>query len=115
MTSIHQKIGFVPWAGKSEILQFEHADTPVAPPLPLLASKQAEHLHQLTWRFCVIARGAAQGHIPKQQFATIYERFGEYKVQTHPLNLMLSFAPELFAYYCGLLDFALLAPTSSEL
>jgi hypothetical protein len=38
------------------------------------------------------------------------EGFSGSNIQSHPINLILSFAPELFAYYMALLDFALFNP-----
>jgi hypothetical protein len=40
--------------------------------------------------------------------------FSGSNVQSHPINLILSFAPELFAYYVALLDFALFNPETSS-
>ena len=36
--------------------------------------------------------------------------FSGTSLPTHPINLILSFAPELFSYYIALLDFALFNP-----
>lgn len=110
ITGLHQNIGYVPWVSAVDLDHPDHFETPDAPQLPGLESEQADRLNRLTWRFCVLARGTANGRISKEKFTQLYSHFSGGTVQKHPLNLILSFAPELFAYYVGLLDFALYSP-----
>jgi hypothetical protein len=108
--NLNSKIGYVPWATQVNLDRHDHFDAPDAPELPYLASPQASALNEITWAFCVLGRATAHGVLPNGNYREHLKQFVGTHVQTHPINLILSFAPELFAYYVALLDFALYCP-----
>jgi hypothetical protein len=117
--AINATIGYSP-KGDTSWTKFQSQESEDYPPLPLIANRQARQLADLTWALCVLTRGKAHGFVSKEQLATYFPLFTPQKdlppgvtmVQAHPVNLVLSFAPELFAYYTGLLDFVLYRPNS---
>lgn len=108
--NLNAKIGYMPWATQVNPDRHDHFDAPDAPGLPLLASPQAGALNEITWAFCVLARATAHGVLTTAKYREHLRHFTGTTVQSHPLNLILSFSPELFAYYTALLDFALYRP-----
>lgn len=110
LPSLKGVIGYRPWADSANLDRPDHFEVPDAPSLPLLSSEQAVQLNTATWTLCVLSRAAANGLISSKEFAQKLEGFTGSNVQSHPINLILSFAPELFAYYVALLDFALFNP-----
>jgi hypothetical protein len=108
--NLNGKIGYKTWARVASLDNHGHYDAPNAPDLPLLASPQAEQLNGLVWALCVLSRGTAHGRMPGSTFAELLPRVSHDSLHKRPINLALSFAPELFAYYTALLDFALYNP-----
>jgi hypothetical protein len=107
MPFLNGRIGYLPWAGDSNLERPDHFDAPSFPELPLLDSPQANQLSGMAWCFCVLARGTAHGRLEICDFSKHLAVFMGSPVPAHPLNLILTCAPELFAYYSALLDFAL--------
>ena len=107
-------IGYRPWADNANLDRPDHFEVPDAPSLPLLTSEQAIQLNTATWTLCVLSRATAHGLISTTEFVQKMNGFSGSNVQSHPINLILSFAPELFAYYVALLDFALFNPETSS-
>lgn len=107
-------IGYRSWAENVNLDRPDHFDVQDAPFLPLLGSEQAIQLNTATWTLCVLCRATAHGLISSNDWALHLNGFSGSNVQSHPINLILSFAPELFAYYVALLDFALFNPNRSE-
>ena len=100
-------IGYRPWADNANLDRPDHFEVPDAPCLPLLTSEQSNQLNTATWTLCVLSRATAHGLISSKEFTQKMDGFSGSNIQSHPINLILSFAPELFAYYMALLDFAL--------
>jgi hypothetical protein len=109
--NLNSKVGYTPWAAQANLDRHDHFDAQDAPELPLLGSPQAGALNEITWAFCVLARATAHGVLPTVMYREHLRHFVGTSVQSHPLNLILSFAPELFSYYTALLDFALYRPS----
>lgn len=81
------------------------------PSLPGLNTPESQRIANLTWALCAVARGTAHGRISTDQFHRYLPDFGGENTNRSAINILLSFAPELFAYYVGLLDFALFNTT----
>jgi hypothetical protein len=107
-------IGYRPWTDSVNLDRPDHFEVPDAPCLPLLTSEQSSQLSIATWTLCALSRAAAHGLISSKEFTQKMEGFSGSNIQSHPINLMLSFAPELFAYYMALLDFALFNSKTSS-
>jgi len=107
MPLLKGRIGYRPWAGDSNLERPDHFEAPPFPELPLLDSPQAHQLNGIAWCFCVLARGTAHGRIEINEFSKHLLAFKGTPVPADPLNLILTCAPELFAYYSALLDFTL--------
>ena len=91
--------------------QFE---TRYYPELPCLGSQQAKQIADITWALCLITRVKAHALPGAQAAQTSFDLFFNTHVSCHPINIILSFAPELFGYYIDLLDFGLYQePTTS--
>ncbi|MDA7891786.1 hypothetical protein N9B14_04365 [Akkermansiaceae bacterium] len=86
---------------------YDHVQTNEFPPLPGLNTPESQRIANLTWALCAVARGTAHGRISTDQFHRYLPAFGGENANRSAINILLSFAPELFAYYVGLLDFAL--------
>lgn len=112
--NLNNKIGYMPWATQSNPDRHDHFDAPDAPEIPYLASPQAGALNEITWAFCVLSRATAHGVLSTAKYRDHLKLFVGATVQSHPLNLILSFAPELSAYYTALLDFALYRPATES-
>lgn len=105
---INKSIGYDPDNRLTQRRFSEEAETLYYPELPSLDSPQAKQLADLTWALCVTARATAHGCMPQATFFNLKNRFYGGSHAQHPINLVLTFAPELSAYYTALLDFALL-------
>lgn len=110
LPSLKTVIGYRPWVDNANLDRPDHFEVPHAPCLPLLTSEQSSQLNTATWTLCVLSRAAAHGLISSNEFTQKMEGFSGSNIQSHPINLILSFAPELFSYYTALLDFALFNP-----
>ena len=99
-----QSIGYQP----SQRLTTYESETIYYPDLPSLDNPQAKQLADLTWALCVTARATAHGKMNLTTFTKLKNQFSADNIAKHPINLVLTFAPELYAYYTALLDFALL-------
>ncbi len=110
LPSLKTVIGYRPWVDNANLDRPDHFEVPDAPCLPLLTSEQSSQLNTATWTLCALSRAAANGLISSKEFTQKMEGFSGSNIQSHPINLILSFAPELFAYYMALLDFALFNP-----
>lgn len=86
---------------------YDHVQKNEFPPLPGLNTPESQRIANLTWALCAVARGTAHGRISTDQFHRYLPAFGGENANRSAINILLSFAPELFAYYVGLLDFAL--------
>ncbi|MBK1829599.1 hypothetical protein JIN77_02590 [Verrucomicrobiaceae bacterium R5-34] len=107
--AINKSIDYQPSNRLTQRTFSEQAETLYYPDLPSLDNPQARQLAELTWAFCVASRATAHGKIPMTKFIQLKDLFTGTS-PTHsknPVNLILTFAPELFAYYSALLDFAL--------
>ena len=102
--NINQSIGYQP----SQRLSTYESETIYYPDLPSLDNPQAKQLADLSWALCVTARATAHGKMNLTTFTKLKNQFSADNIAKHPINLVLTFAPELYAYYTALLDFALL-------
>tara|TARA_R110002096_G_scaffold233047_2_gene423010 strand:+ start:9582 stop:13142 length:3561 start_codon:yes stop_codon:yes gene_type:complete len=106
------QIGYSPAPRVLDLDRMDHFDTQYFPDLPALGGTQAKHLADLAWTICLLSRATAHGINSRENFVEKMRLFTGKSVHSSSLNLVLSFAPELFAYYTALLDFALFNPTS---
>jgi hypothetical protein len=104
---LNDKLGYKPVARGFNFDRPDHYESVYYPDIPLLSSPQAKQIADLTWAFCVATRAKAHGRISSDEFQNTFALFSGVSVQTHPINLILSFTPELFSYYTALLDFGL--------
>jgi hypothetical protein len=104
---LNNRLGYTPVARGANFDRPDQYEPLYYPDLPLLSSPQAKQIADLTWAFCVATRARAHGRISSDDFQETFSLFSGVNVQTHPINLILSFAPELFSYYTALLDFGL--------
>lgn len=114
IANLNGRIGYSPWCRVPSLENQSHFDAPNAPDLPLLASPQVEQLNGLVWVLCVAARGTAHDRVTETSFEEVIARLSHESLHKRPINLALSFAPELFAYYTALLDFALYNPAAES-
>lgn len=114
IASLNGRIGYAPWCRVPSLDNQSHYSAPNAPDLPLLGSVQAEQLNGLVWAICVASRGTAHGMVTETSFEDMVRRLSHSSSHRNPINLALSFAPELFAYYTALLDFALYNPAAES-
>ena len=111
---LNQKIGYLPSARGANLDRPDHFEPHYFPDLPALGFPQAKQLADLTWGICLLTRSAANGVVDERFFQDRLRLFVKPNVQASPINLVLSFAPELFAYYVALLDFSLFVNSSSS-
>ncbi len=109
---INRMVGYQPenkitWRHSTQVSETIHY-----PDLPGIDNKQAKCLAELTWGLCVTARATAHGRTPAPDFRRIYHIFSGQQPDP-PVHIVLTFAPELFAYYTALLDFALHSATTN--
>jgi len=105
---INQSIHYVPETRLSQTFHHQdQAETLNYPDLPTIDTPQAKQLADLTWALCVATRATAHGKMSPEAFSKLVKAFAGTTPNQRPLNLILTFAPELFAYYTALLDFAL--------
>lgn len=114
LPSLKAIINYRSWADQANLDRPDQFDAPDAPPLPLLKYEQANQINTATWTLCVLSRATAHGLISNEDFTLRLNGFFGNNIQSHPINLILSFAPELFAYYMALLDFALFTPDKNK-
>ena len=108
--TLNSRIGYRPEGRTANLDQPDHYEALHFPDLPSLSSVQAKQIADLAWGFCVVNRAKAHGRMASQEAREALTLFSGTSLQTHPINLILSFAPELFSYYIALLDFALFNP-----
>jgi hypothetical protein len=113
--TLNNRIGYRPEGRSANLDQPDHYETLHFPDLPSLSSLQAKQVADLTWAFCVANRARAHGRMGSKESQEALTLFSGTSLPTHPINLILSFAPELFSYYIALLDFALFNPETSAL
>ena len=113
ISTLNSRIGYRPEGRAPNLDQPDHYETLYYPDLPSLSSVQAKKIADLTWAFCIAIRAKAHGRMGSGESKEILTLFSGTSIQTHPINLILSFATELFSYYVGLFDFALYNPEST--
>lgn len=113
--TLNNRIGYRPEGRSANLDQPDRYETLHFPDLPSLSSLQAKQIADLTWAFCVANRARAHERMGSQESQETLALFSGTSLPTHPTNLILSFAPELFSYYIALLDFALFNPQTSTL
>lgn len=102
------QVNYTPAPRSVNLDRMEHYDTQYFPDLPALSSNQAKQIADLTWTICLLIRLTAHNVISGETFEERFRLFTGRSIHTNSLNQVLSFAPELFAYYTALFDFALL-------
>jgi hypothetical protein len=115
IVTLNTRIGYRPEGRSANLDQPAHYEALHFPELPSLSSVQAKQIADLTWAFCVANRARAHARMESKESQETLALFSGTSLPTHPINLILSFAPELFSYYIALLDFALFnleTPTS---
>lgn len=106
--SIHKPICFPPFT-KSRIMGFnEVTENFDFPEWPALTSDQSSQIADISWALACVSRTAAHGLISSAEFKKHMTLFTGKSLTEAPINIVFSFAPELFAYQFALLDFALL-------
>ena len=109
---LNRQVNYTPAPRTVNLDRMEHFDTQYFPDLPALSCNQAKQIADLTWTICLLVRLTAHGVISGETFEDRFRLFTGRSLHANPLNLVLSFAPELFAYYTALFDFALLDKSS---
>jgi hypothetical protein len=112
--TLNSSIGYRPEGRAANFDQPDHYDALHFPEVPSLNSTQAKQIADLAWGFCVVNRARAHGRLGTREYQETLTLFSGSSLQTHPINLILSFAPELFGYYIALLDFALFTPEAPK-
>lgn len=110
--TLNSKIGYRPEGRAANLDRPDYYESLHFPELPSLSNNQAKQIADLTWGFCLVIRAKAHGKMGSTEAREILNIFSGTSLPTHPINLILSFAPELFSYYIALLDFALFKPES---
>jgi hypothetical protein len=110
--TLNAKIGYRPEGRAANLDQPDRYEALHFPELPSLSSAQAKQIADITWAFCLTIRAKAHKKLGTEESKEILSLFSGSSQLTQPINLILSFAPELFAYYVALLDFALFNPDS---
>jgi len=113
--TLNSRIGYRPEGRTANLDRPDHYEPLHFPTLPTLSSVQAKQIADLAWAFCVVNRAKAHGRVVSQEAREVLTLFSGTSLITHPINLILSFAPELFSYYIALLDFSLFTPKASKL
>jgi hypothetical protein len=113
--TLNGKIGYRPEGRSASLDQPDRYEALHFPELPSLSSVQAKQIADLAWAFCVANRARAHGRMESLESKETLTLFSGTSLPTHPINLILSFAPELFSYYIALLDFALFNPDTTKL
>jgi hypothetical protein len=111
--TLNSRIGYRPEGRSVNFDQSDHYEALHFPELPSLSSIQAKQIADLAWAFCVANRARAHGRMNSDEAQEALSLFSGTSLPTHPINLILSFAPELFCYHVALLDFALFNPESN--
>lgn len=114
LPSLKTVINYRPWTDYTNLERPDQFDVPDAPSLPLIKNEQASQINTVTWTLCVLSRATAHRLISNEDFTLRIKGFCGTNIQSHPINLILSLAPELFAYYIALLDFALFTPDKNK-
>lgn len=110
IVSLNSSIGYRPEGHPANLDHPDHFEPLYYPDLPCLSGVQAKQIADLTWAFCIAIRAKAHGRMCSNESKEIFTLFSGFSTPTHPINMILSFAPELFSYYVGLFDFALYNP-----
>jgi hypothetical protein len=104
---LNQRIGYQPTARGANLDRPDQFEAHYFPDLPAMGSPQSKQIADMTWAICLLTRATAHGLIDRDIYRERIRIFSGDTVQTHLINLMLSFAPELFSYYTALFDFSL--------
>jgi hypothetical protein len=112
--TLNSRIGYRPEGRSANLDHLDRHESLHFPDLPCLNSVQAKQIADLAWAFCVTNRASAHGRMNTIDSGKMLSLFSGNALQTHPINLILSFAPELFSYHIALLDFALFNPNASS-
>jgi len=111
---LYQGINYTPIKKPSTDKYSDSFDTQFFPNWPGLPSSCIDHqdkaaqIADICWSLACITRSKANGTLSEKSYTTLIELFKSRNAMESPLNLIFTFAPELYVYHVALIDFALL-------